>query len=216
MKDKLKESSKAHVIYKLADGTRVCGVTTILSILAKPALIKWANNLGLQGIDSSKYTDSAARIGTLAHYMVQCYLSGDATDFSEYSNTEIDQAENALLSFFEWSKGHEIKPIFLEKGLVSETYQFGGTIDCYAEIDGKLTLCDFKTGSGIYEEHYYQLCAYRQLLFEHGHEVKKAIILNIPRKETEDFAEKVFTDFNNGWEIFHHCLALYNLKRAKS
>ena len=45
----------AHTVYTDSLGTRVPGATTIIGILDKPALIKWANNLGLAGIDSTKY-----------------------------------------------------------------------------------------------------------------------------------------------------------------
>ena len=44
----------AHIRYKTTDGTIVPGVTTILGILNKPALVRWANQLGLRGIDWEK------------------------------------------------------------------------------------------------------------------------------------------------------------------
>ena len=54
--------SKAHQRYKLADGTQVPGVTTITGQLNKPALIIWANRLGLQGIDSTNTKQNGERI----------------------------------------------------------------------------------------------------------------------------------------------------------
>jgi hypothetical protein len=213
MKDDLKKVSKAHTIYKLSDGTRVPGVTTVLGVLAKPQLIKWANNLGLQGIDSSKYTDAAARIGTLAHYMVQCHITKEPTNFDDYSKSEIDQAENALISFFEWEKGHDIQPIFNEKGLVSEDYKYGGTIDCYANIDGKKGLIDFKTGKAIYSEMIIQLAAYKNLLTENGYQVENVRIIRIGRTEDEGFDEKVVTDLDNHWDMFKSLLSVYNLQK---
>jgi hypothetical protein len=42
--------TKQHTIYKLADGSRVPGVTTIVGMKAKPQLIDWANRIGLEGI----------------------------------------------------------------------------------------------------------------------------------------------------------------------
>ena len=75
---KIAKRAKAHTIYKLANGKRVPGVTTVLGIINKPALVKWANNLGLQGIDSTTYVDGTAKIGTLAHEMIQEYLGGPA------------------------------------------------------------------------------------------------------------------------------------------
>jgi hypothetical protein len=212
-KDELKKVSKVHTIYKTEDGQRVCGVTTILSVLAKPALIAWANRLGLEGIDSSKYTDKAARIGTLAHYLIQCHIEKTTPDLNEYSPFEISKAENALLSFLEWEKGKDIEPIANEMQLVSEKHKFGGTIDYYCKINGLYTLVDFKTGSGIYDEHYYQTCAYRQAMIEKGYKVDQIRILNIPRIETEAFTEKIFNEFSIGWQIFECCLQIYNLKK---
>ena len=114
MTETITKRSRAHTTYKLQDGTTVPGVTTILGILNKPALIKWANNLGLQGIDSTKYVDEKAAIGTLAHKMIADYLRGEETDTSEYSKVQIDQAENAVLAFFEWEKTHHIEPVVVE------------------------------------------------------------------------------------------------------
>ena len=197
----IKKVSKAHTIYKTSDGKRVPGTTTVLGVLNKPALVSWANKLGLEGIDSNKYVDAAARIGTLAHYLVQCDLTGETPDISEYGATEIDKAENALLSYYSWKKGKQITPIENEIPLVSEEYGYGGTIDCYCIIDGDLWLLDFKTGKAIYPEMLTQLAAYRQLLTENGHLVEKAKILRIGRDETEGFEERTIIDFTNYWEV---------------
>jgi hypothetical protein len=214
MADDLKKLSKAHTIYKLADGKRVPGVTTILGVLNKPALVLWANKLGLDGIDSSKYTDESARIGTLAHYLVQCHLTGETPDTSTYGAFEIDKAENALLSYYEWEKARNIEPIENEMPLVSEQYKYGGTVDCYCKIDGDIWLLDFKTGKAIYPEMLIQLAAYQQLLIENGFEVQKAKILRIGRDETEGFEERTITDFEPYWQIFEHCLAIYELQKV--
>ena len=211
--DKVTNRTKAHTKYCLKDGTAVPGVTTILNILAKPALVKWANNLGLQGIDSSKYTDDKANIGTLAHLMIADYLRGEKTDTSEYSKSQIDQAENSVLSFFEWEKQHDLKAILVEEPMVSEHFRFGGTIDCLAELDGKLTLIDFKTSKDIYEEMLIQLAAYTQLLNVNGHVIDNARILRIGRDEDEGFEERQVNNMAKRWEVFTHCLAIYNLQK---
>ena len=113
------KKSKAHIRYELPNGTKVPGVTTVLGVLNKPALVIWANRLGLQGIDSSKYRDEMADIGTLAHQMIVDYFKGEKTDTNEYSKSQIDMAENCLLSFWEWEKGHRIEVILAEAQLVS-------------------------------------------------------------------------------------------------
>jgi hypothetical protein len=212
--DALKKSTKAHTRYVNKDGIQIPGVTTIRGILNKPALVKWANNLGLQGIDSSKYRDKAANIGTLAHLMVQNHLSGVKGDYSEYSADDITNAENALISFFEWENNNDIEPIFLEKQFISELHQYGGTIDCYAKLNGKLTLLDFKTSSGIWPEMLHQVAGgYHQLLIENGLEVEQIRILRIGRSEDEGFEDHVVTNANIHWGIFESALKIYNYQQ---
>jgi len=208
--------TKAHTRYYTRDGTLVPGTTTITGILAKPALITWANNMGLQGINTNKYVSEAAAIGTLAHYLVQCHLQGSEPDTSLYSAEQLDKAENALLSFYEWLNTRELEPILLEEPLVSERYRFGGTVDCYCLLDDIPTLLDFKTGSGIYPEMHYQVAAYKQLLTEHGHQVENVRILRIGRDETEGFEDRQIRDCERSWQIFKHCLEIYRLRKRAS
>jgi len=203
--------TQAHQRYKNADGKVVPGVTTILGVKNKPALVKWANNLGLQGIDSSKYRDKMADIGTLAHAMVEAYLKGEQADTSEYSTDDISKAENAVLSFHEWEKHHTIKPLLLEGQLVSEVFQYGGQIDFYGWVDGELTLLDFKTGKAIYPEMFIQLAAYERLLTENGHSVSTRRILRIGRDEDEGFDDRQVggDTIKECWSNFKLCLAMY-------
>ena len=217
MKEKTSKKAKAHIRYKLASGTIVPGVTTVLGLHAKPQLIKWANKLGLQGIDTSKYVDDKADIGTLAHAMITDKLIGKETDTSDYSKNQIDLAENSVLSFWEWEKDHKIEEVFfVERPLVSELHGFGGTLDIYAQINGQKEIIDLKTGSGIYDEHKWQVATLKVLLEENGFDVDATRIVNIPRSEDEGFLEKVVTEKENeiGWAIFCNLLNIYNLKKA--
>jgi len=213
MVEQVTKRSRAHIRYTLKDGTIVPGVTTILSVLNKPALVKWANNLGLQGIDSSKYVDEKAAIGTLTHQMIADYLQRKETDTSEYSKVQIDQAENAVLSFLEWEKTHHIELVLIEEPMVSELYKFGGTIDCLGQMNGSLCLLDFKTSSGIFPEMMIQVVAYRQLLIEHGYKVDQAIILRVGRTPDEGFEDRLINELDRRWQIFEHCLEIYRLQR---
>jgi len=203
------KKTKTHTQYKLQDGTVVPGVTTVLGVLAKPALIYWAWSLGCQKIDYRKYRDAAADVGTLAHAMIAAELGAEAPDLTPYSPETIDKAENAILSFYEWQKNRDIRPLLVECPLVSEEYRYGGTLDCLAVIDGIPTLLDIKTGKAIYPEMLYQLAAYRQLLLENGYEIQQAMILRVGRDETEGFDTKKITDFELYWEIFEACLRIY-------
>jgi len=206
---------KAHAKYSLQDGTLVPGVTTVLGILNKPALVPWANKLGLQGIEVGKFVDDKAAIGTLAHQMIADYLRGETTDTSEYSKMQIEQAENAVLSFLEWEKSHKLQPILVEEPMVSERHGFGGTVDLVATIndDPELCLIDFKTSKGIFPEMFVQVAAYRELALEHELDVRKVRILRIGRTDDEGFEDKPVNHLAQRWELFLHCLAIYNLQK---
>ncbi len=210
---KVENKSKTHIIYKLDDGSKVPGVTTILQILAKPALIHWAWDLGCKGIDYRRERDNKADIGILAHLMIVDYLKDRKSDYSDYSKSDIDRAENCLLSFYEWLKHKELKPINIETQFVSNLYKFGGTIDCFCWLDGVPTLIDFKTSKALYDEMFYQVAAYKQLLNEHKKEVSNVMILRIGRDETEGFEDRRIIGLDNYWNIFFHCLEIYKLKK---
>ena len=212
--------TKTHIQYrstkkflKGGKGVRFPGVTTIVGILAKPALIPWANRLGLEGIEVGKYVDDKADIGTLAHAMITDRLQDKETDTSDYSANQISQAENAVLSYFAWEKEREIEPVLIESPLVSEELEFGGTADIYAIVDNLYELIDLKTGNGIWPEHFIQTAAYAHLLEENGHPVDRIRILNIPRAETERFQECIVPAVDKQFEVFKHCLAIYKLRK---
>lgn len=213
MADKLKSKAKAHTIYKTSDGKRVPSVTTILSLLNKPYLIQWANKLGLEGIDSTKYRDEAAEIGTLAHAIIQSHLAKEELDYTEYSALHKDLAENAVLSFLEWEKNNKIEPLLLEKSLVSDKKEYGGTVDCYCLLNGEPTLVDFKTGKAIYDEYFVQVSAYAELLKEHGYPVNKIVILRVGRDSTEGFETRAVSDYSNYYKIFENLLEIYKTKK---
>lgn len=206
---------KAHTRYRKQCKTLVPGVTTVLNLLAKPALVPWANRLGLQGIDVKLYVDDKADIGTLGHAMVTDGLLGIETDVSDFTQNQVDSAENCALSFWEWEQKRIEETFWVERPLVSELHSYGGTADIYCLLEGRKELIDLKTGKGIWPEHVYQVATLKHLLEENGYPVDRCRILNIPRTEDESFEEKILTprEIETGWQIFQHCLAIYYLKK---
>lgn len=216
MADKLKKKTKAHTRYYLQDGTLVPGSTTVCGVLNKPALVRWANQLGLQGIDSTKYTDKAAKIGTLIHAMVESHITGNPIeDYEDYSQFDIEMATIGFNKYLEWEKGHKIEPIFNEKCFVSEKHKYGGTLDFYCKLDGKYTLVDFKSCKGIYDEQFCQVSGYGNLLKENGYKVQQILILRIGRDETEGFEEKYITPKQEKlyFDVFKHLVKIYYIKK---
>lgn len=214
MKEKLPAKTRIHTVYKDSKGNRLPSVTTVLNILAKPSLIDWAWQMGTQGLDYKAVRDTAGNIGTLAHYLIMCDIKDEDADTSEYSSADTAKAETCLIKYWEWSKSHKVEPLMVETPLISEQYQFGGTIDFFGKVDGQPTLLDFKTGKGIYDEFFYQLAAYEQLLTEAGQLVEITRILRIGRNEDEGFEERTTGNLDKQWQIFLNCLNIYKLQRA--
>ena len=203
---------EAHQIYRNKEGKRLCGVTTITDQQLgwnKRILINWANNLGLEGIDSSKYTDETADIGKLAHKQILNHFLNLPTDTTHFSQYETDSANLSYNKYLLWESKHEVKPILVEKPLVSEVYQYGGMFDYYGLVDNLRTLLDFKTGGGLYLEYWIQVAGgYLTLLLEHNHPVDQIILLNIPASELTPFQEQIIP--KRLWlpcqQIFLNCL----------
>jgi hypothetical protein len=202
-----------HTVYKTQDGKRVPGVTTILGVLNKPALMHWAWKLGTQGIDYRAFRDDKADIGTLAHAMILDHNRGRQTDTSGFTPAQVDMAENSFLKYLDWEKAFTVDPVLVEEPLVSEEFRFGGTMDNYCMLNGEPTLVDYKTGKGIYTEYFYQVAAYKQILLEHGYPVTKIMILRIGRDEMEGFEVREIINTVPYFEVFRLCRQLYDAQK---
>jgi len=207
--------AKIHATYRTADGTRVPSVTTVLHELAKPALIHWAWGLGIKGIDYRVYRDELADVGTLAHSLIMAHLKKETPSLDDYSQNQIDLAENSFLKFLEWERQHSLEPIALERPMVSEIFKFGGTPDYFGLVDGILTILDFKTGKEIYEDYWYQIGGYDILVKETFsiEEIAGYRILNIGRDESENFEEKQKLSVSRERDLFLAALRIYELKK---
>lgn len=212
---KIFKRAKAHQRYRLADGTIVPGVTTIVGLLNKPHLVNWANKMGLQGIDTTAYTSAAAGAGTCAHEMIQAMVGGTAVDFSKYTGEEIEAAQNAAEKFRAWLVNHDMQTHLIEEQLVSERHRVGGTIDWYGELDGKMTLVDIKTSGDIYEEHIIQVAAYAQMLKDEEYPIDCVRILRFSREDNDDHRDMHVSDrlLEVGLNIFLRLREVYDLKR---
>ena len=153
--------------YRLKDGTRVPGTTTIINASLgwnKGALMHWAWTEGKEGRNYRETQQSAADAGTLAHAMVEAHIR--KMPFTPPPTVERDTARLARLSFDafrEWFDGTRIDLVETEMHLVSREYRFGGTPDAVGRIKGKVCLLDWKTSKGIYSEYLIQLAAYEHL-----------------------------------------------------
>jgi hypothetical protein len=206
-----------HPSYFSADGTKLPSVTTVLSIINKPYLVKWANKLGLQGTNIEEYNRGITGIGTLTHARIQAFLEEVPIDDSGYTDREINISLACFNGFMKWYNSHSVKRILTEKSLVSEKHKFGGTIDAFLLVDDVPTIIDFKTSNQISQEYYSQLSAYDILLKESDYNPEKAAILRLPKIDPEmtsieptfEYVEKTIDELQNHREIFIKALDLY-------
>lgn len=215
---KLEETSakkaKTHTVYKNSEGKRIPGTTTVIGVMEKPALYRWHNELGLKGIDSTRYVGELAEIGSLAHLIIEKYLKNEEMNYDDYSPNTVKTAENAVLKFFHWLESKkDFRVIGSEMVLISEKHQYGGTIDLYCFVDGKHTLIDLKTCKACYGEHYTQVSAYRSLLLENGHPVDDCRVLRIGRDDSEGFDDHAVPKVDIHFKRFLICRELYECNK---
>lgn len=121
-------------------------VSQLLDLLNKPALMKWANKIGLDGIKLEDYQAEAKNKGTSLHTQIKEYLQ---------FGIEFDD-ELTSINFKKFLEGKSI----LGSEVAIETENFIGRYDIKLEYSGKTYLCDFKSSKGIYLENILQLVAY--------------------------------------------------------
>ncbi len=213
---KVPQRARQHTPYFLRDGTRVPGVTTVTGVLDKPALVVWANNLGLQGIRVGEYVDELAAIGTLTHMKIAAYLKGEDPDkvgLQEFTKDQLNQADTCLIKFWDWEKGHKLVTILAEEPIISERHRAGGTPDWFGLLDDIPTLLDFKTAKGIFPEHLLQASAYFDMLREIGHAPEQARIIRVGRNEMEGFEDRTVGNIPRRIRLFELCREVYELQK---
>ena len=198
--------------YKLQDGTRTVGVTTICGRFKESGgLITWANQQGLKGINIKDDT-TAMDAGTLAHDMVEAHLLGQSVKavIKDKPKEIVTLATQGYDNYINWEHGTGLKVISWENPLVSEKYRYGGTPDAIVEIGGVMSLADWKTSNAVYSDYLLQLAAYIQLWHENfpKEKLKGAHLLRFS-KDFGDFVHYYFDDLSLAWEQFKLFLKAY-------
>jgi hypothetical protein len=204
---------RSHQKYLLKDGSQVPGASTICKVGDDQSnLIQWAWNLGNSGQDYRKVRDKAADIGTVCHFLIECYFHDWEPDLSEYAPADIERAQIAFANFLQFWNEQELTVLEPEVQLVSEAYMFGGTIDAPSvDRQGRIVLLDWKTSSGIYTSQKLQLAAYERLWNENRPEqiVQRRAVVRIGKDRADDHSIEWMFSSDNEWEYFKARLDLY-------
>lgn len=175
----------ANHAYRL-DGKYVPGVTTILGILDKPAIPKWAaktvaeyvadNHDAVEVLYESgrnalvnvlkevpwQARDKAASRGTDLHAYAEQLLNGTELDVDQIPPLLVPVLENAIAFLDDW----QVEPLLVEAPVASRTHWWAGTLDLVADYVHPVTkkpgraVIDWKSGKALYPEYAWQFAAY--------------------------------------------------------
>jgi hypothetical protein len=219
--------------YKLADGTKVPSVTTVLKIKDPGALLNWAYKTGrAHGVLEGQGKEApgglyegndALAVGTCVHEMCEAWVKGDepilvlekaieapsVTDKASFRA----QAASAYSAFEFWCKGTQLEILDCEVPVVSEAHRFGGTLDFIGRLNGKLVLGDFKTSGAVYPEYLMQVAAYAKAYEEtSGNKIDGGYHILRFSKENGDFGHHFYPSLDDdAWPAFLHLRALHDL-----
>lgn len=197
-----------HSTYINKEKVEVPSVTTIIKLLNKPFIAKWANSLGWKRQSYDKVLEESANRGTFVHEIIHEYLFKEGKKF-DLSNPEVlNFLYENLNTFKEFEKDCDIKPIWGEKSFSLD--KFGGTVDLYCELDNKYTILDFKTSKRFYSSHFIQLGAYIQLLEANDYKVEQVAILRI-REGEHDIRIIDREDMGRYIDIFNKLVDLFHM-----
>jgi len=204
---------KPHTIYRTRDGVRVPSVTTVLGLIDKPQLVRWANRMGLEGIDTEKFVDRAADVGTITHARIQAFVEGADFDPGEYVGF-MPATEAAFQRFVTWWGQEGYTHVESERVLVSEILRTGGTADHIARRrDGELDLLDIKTGRRIYGQAGVQVSIYRaiynEVMEEQEMRIDRAYVIRVGHEQDDELQIREVLHHQEHVEFFIHIREAY-------
>jgi hypothetical protein len=207
--------------YCNAAGQPVPGTHDPISrFMDRSALMHWAHKRGMEGLPL--YARDAIDIGSAVHAAADLDLKGRpdreierAIQNAGLCRDDYDKAMRAFMQFRKWRIACHVQPIALEVSLVSETHQYGGTPDCVALIEGRVSLVEFKTSLKPFADHLVAMAAHAQLWNEANpnRQIEAFHWIGLP-KTGDEFKHHAYTDLSPQWEIFCGYLDLWRLEKG--
>lgn len=163
-------------------------VTKLIGLLDKPALLKWANKIGLQGINLEDYRSESKQKGINYHDDVENFITSGLL-------TDNDKFNQKMQKFFS-----DKTVIDVERNIEHEL--FVGRYDVKLVWQGFTFICDYKSSSNVYFEQKLQLAAYKMAdVCDH------VAIIHLP-----DFVIRPVTLTQEYEKIIYHLAMIYDLK----
>lgn len=189
----VKEAHRDEGHYYLDEhGTEYPSITTIKNLIDPkdwfPFWIKKImrdNNINEKEarIEAKHIGESSMKVGTELHRLAECYLNNNLV---ECDPKDYEKDPNELfVPLKKWLDDHVSNIYATESKMFSKQLGLAGTVDWVAELDGVITIGDFKNSrkpkmpSDIVRNKYYeQICAYGKMFEEcYGIKVKHGVIV---------------------------------------
>lgn len=206
----------------------VPGVTSILGVMNRPALINWAASQAAEYVAASlkpgealddeqiqalvdgartayrRTRDRAAEIGTVVHEWIERYAGAAIRGHRlRIPLPENEQARRGVEAFIGWTEAHDVKFLESERPIYSRSGDYAGTVDIIAEVNGVLSVLDVKTSTRVYPQYALQLAAY-WLAWEEDEEVTASLAGREPRRIQQGLV--VHVSKTNGLFAVHEML----------
>lgn len=237
---------KDHNYYANPEGTkRYYGITKVLEVIAKPALIGWASNTNTATIKEkavyheptdtyvvssalleearvahTKKKDTAGEQGTTVHAEIESYINycmnlNNGTALPIHASIK-EEIEKQTAEFVNWAVSNKVRFIGAEVRLYSEKLWVAGTADFLCEKDGKLMIGDVKTSnSGIYSEHFLQGTAYAHMAREMGLHEDFKGVVIVNIPKRGGIVVKENYDLKGNFQAFKAALTLFKFKESQ-
>ena len=167
-------------------------VTDLIGLLDNPALMKWANKIGLAGTSLDDYRRKSRSAGTSLHKQIETHLDG-----GEFADADFGAA---FISFFK-----DKRILAWEQKI--ETEWFVGRYDIRFEWMGVTYIADFKSNqTNLYLENKLQLAAYRM-----AEKCDAVCVIGIPKMNMIRTGIKDFSPYE---ETLRHLTAIWHLKKT--
>ena len=182
------------------------------NLLFEDARARWESENDTQFWKSAKQiSQDAADIGTISHGWIEAHINGKEVSME----TMPPQAQAAIRGFLEWEKANKIKYLSTEQTFYHCAMDYAGTADCIAEVNGELTMIDWKTAKGIYANYVIQDWLYALADESTGSNLYKQVIIGRFGKdgtwEAPIFKRNEPVGMEMARRVIEGCRAIYDL-----
>ena len=164
--------------YKVSDKIIYPSVTSVISFISRKKFADWRARVGEEA--ANKKTKHATTRGTKLHKVLEVYIdNGDYQSLDEYQSPLIQLMFKAAKSQLD----SRLNTIYQqETNMSSDRLCLAGTVDLICEVDGELSIVDFKTSEKEkpeewLEDYFVQLSAYWAMFSEKTGVVPKKLVV---------------------------------------